>query len=120
MNNYKITSRLKKMSKTSEIFILFNTTLLNLYDLQFISSKTQIEKKEIDRRLREIAEESSKEKSYGYFSLFHSRALCLRTFCVTMAFTASAFVYYQVLVSILIQQLESASNSFKQTFLIKE
>ena len=115
MNNYKITSRLKKMSKTSEIFILFNTTLLNLYDLQFISSKTQIEKKEIDRRLREIAEESSKEKSYGYFSLFHSRALCLRTFCVTMAFTASAFVYYQVLVNILIQQLVSAS---KQTFLI--
>ena len=103
MNNYKITSRLKKMSKTSEIFILFNTTLLNLYDLQFISSKTQIEKKEIDRRLREIAEESSKEKSYGYFSLFHSRALCLRTFCVTMAFTASAFVYYQVLVNILIK-----------------
>jgi hypothetical protein len=57
----------------------------------------QVEKEEVDRRLKEIIEESSKEKSYGYFSLFHSKALTLRTFCVTMAFTASAFIYYQVL-----------------------
>ena len=40
--------------------------------------------------------ESTKEQSMGYLSLFGSPVLALRTFLMTIGFTASAFVYYQV------------------------
>ena len=39
---------------------------------------------------------SNKEESLGYLSLFGSCILCLRTILMTIGFTASAFVYYQV------------------------
>jgi len=64
--------------------------------------------------LREIAEESSKEKSYGYLSLFKSKALAIRTFNVTMAFTAAAFVYYQLMINI----GNMAGNTFLNMFLL--
>ena len=66
-----------------------------------------------EEKLRELGEDTS-EKSYGYLSLFSSKNLAWRTVCVTIAFTSSAFVYYQLVINI----GNMAGNIFLNLFLL--
>jgi len=54
---------------------------------------------DIEEKLNSVIEENN-EKAYGYVSLFKNWQLTKRTICVTIAFTASAFVYYQLTLNI--------------------
>ena len=53
----------------------------------------------LKEKLNSVIEENN-EKAYGYVSLFKNWKLTIRTVCVTIAFTASAFVYYQLTLNI--------------------
>ena len=53
----------------------------------------------LQEKLKSVIEENN-EKAYGYVSLFKNWKLTIRTVCVTIAFTASAFVYYQLTLNI--------------------
>ena len=53
----------------------------------------------LKEKLNSVIEENN-EKAYGYVSLFKNWKLTIRTICVTIAFTASAFVYYQLTLNI--------------------
>ena len=53
----------------------------------------------LQEKLNSVIEENN-EKAYGYVSLFKNWQLTIRTICVTIAFTASAFVYYQLTLNI--------------------
>jgi len=57
---------------------------------------------------------SNKEESLGYLSLFGSCILCLRTILMTIGFTASAFVYYQMVINV----SNMAGNTFLNLFLL--
>lgn len=76
------------------------------------TNKTEMPK-DIDERLKELADES-KEQTYGYLSLFSSWTLAMRTIFVTIGFTASAFVYYQLVINI----GNMAGNIFLNMFLL--
>ena len=69
--------------------------------------------KDIDQKLEDMANET-KEVSYGYISLFSSWTMATRTILVTIAFTASAFVYYQLVINI----GNMAGNLFLNLFLL--
>jgi len=58
--------------------------------------------------------ESTKEQSMGYLSLFGSPVLALRTVLMTIGFTASAFVYYQMVINV----SNMAGNTFLNLFLL--
>jgi len=58
--------------------------------------------------------ENTKEQSMGYFSLFGSSVLALRTILMTIGFTASAFVYYQMVINV----SNMAGNTFLNLFLL--
>ena len=64
--------------------------------------------------MKKVVEENSKEKSYGYLSLFKNWQMAKRTICVTLAFTASAFVYYQLVINI----GNMAGNTYLNMFLL--
>ncbi len=68
---------------------------------------------DLDSKLNSIIDENN-EKAYGYMSLFKTWRLALRTICVTVAFTASAFVYYQLVINI----GNMAGNTFLNMFLL--
>ena len=68
---------------------------------------------DIDAKLESVIEQSN-EVAYGYFSLFKNWRLAMRTICVTVAFTASAFVYYQLVINI----GNMAGNTFLNMFLL--
>ncbi len=65
------------------------------------------------KRLSELSEEHT-ESSYGFVSLFSSWTLAKRTVFVTIGFTASAFVYYQLMINI----GNLAGNIFLNLFLL--
>jgi OCT family organic cation transporter-like MFS transporter 4/5 len=69
--------------------------------------------KDLEQRLHVIANESS-EVSYGILSLFVSWRLAMRTLYVTISFTASSFVYYQLFINI----GNMAGNMFLNMFLL--
>lgn len=58
--------------------------------------------------------ESQKEQSMGYLSLFGSSVLAVRTILMTIGFTASAFVYYQMVINV----SNMAGNTFLNLFLL--
>lgn len=58
--------------------------------------------------------ESTKEQSMGYLSLFGSSVLAIRTILMTIGFTASAFVYYQMVINV----SNMAGNTFLNLFLL--
>jgi len=64
-------------------------------------------------RVEKLAE-SQKEHSMGYLSLFGSSVLALRTILMTLGFTASAFVYYQMVINV----SNMAGNTFLNLFLL--
>jgi len=64
--------------------------------------------KDLEMRLEKIAA-ANKETSLGYLSLFTNRILCVRTIIMTIGFTASSFVYYQMVINV--------SNMMGNTFL---
>eukprot|EP00092_Neocalanus_flemingeri_P014336 GFUD01015463.1.p1 GENE.GFUD01015463.1~~GFUD01015463.1.p1 ORF type:complete len:584 (+),score=109.85 GFUD01015463.1:144-1895(+) len=64
-------------------------------------------------RVEKLAE-STKEQSMGYLSLFGSSVLALRTILMTIGFTASAFVYYQMVINV----SNMAGNTFLNLFLL--
>jgi len=68
---------------------------------------------DLDEKLDTMALDTE-EKSYGFASLFGSWTLALRTVIVTIAFTASAFVYYQLVINI----GNMAGNIFLNMFLM--
>ena len=70
--------------------------------------------KDMEDKLKSIIKENSSEKVYGYFSLFKSYRMAMRTICVTIAFTASAFVYYQLVINI----GNLAGNTYLNMFLM--
>lgn len=55
--------------------------------------------KDLTERLQAMANKTS-EKSYGYLSLFQSCTMATRTIVVCITQTASAFVYYQLVINI--------------------
>ena len=67
----------------------------------------------MDEKLKSVIEENS-EQAYGYISLFRDWQMAKRTICVTLAFTASAFVYYQLVINI----GNMAGNTFLNMFLL--
>lgn len=69
--------------------------------------------KDIDEKLLIVIEENS-EKAYGYISLFKNWPMIKRTVCVSIAFTASAFVYYQLVINI----GNMSGNTFLNMFLL--
>ena len=69
--------------------------------------------KDFDEQVEAIANESG-GPTYGYLSLFSCWTLAWRTICVTIAFTASAFVYYQLVINI----GNMAGNIFLNMFLL--
>merc|ERR1719414_2385276 len=68
---------------------------------------------DMDEKLKSVIEEHS-ETAYGYVSLFKNWQMAKRTVCVTIAFTASAFVYYQLVINI----GNMAGNTFLNMFLL--
>merc|ERR1712001_291451 len=64
-------------------------------------------------RLQKIAE-ANKETSLGYLSLFGTPILCARTVLITIGFTASAFVYYQMVINV----SNMVGNTFLNLFLL--
>ena len=68
---------------------------------------------DIDAKLKSVSEETD-EKVYGYLSLFKNWQMAKRTICITIAFTASAFVYYQLVINI----GNMAGNTFLNMFLL--
>lgn len=68
---------------------------------------------DLDEKLQEVSEENT-ESAYGYLSLFSTKQLSLRTLAVTLAFTTSSFVYYQLVINI----GNMAGNTFLNMFLL--
>lgn len=68
---------------------------------------------DIDAKLQAVIDENN-ETAYGYFSLLRNWQLAKRTIFVTVAFTASAFVYYQLVINI----GNMAGNTFLNMFLL--
>merc|ERR1711994_813577 len=64
-------------------------------------------------RLQKMAE-ANKETSLGYLSLFGTPILCARTVLITIGFTASAFVYYQMVINV----SNMVGNTFLNLFLL--
>lgn len=62
----------------------------------------------LGERVNTVAD-NVKTKSLGYISLFSSPKLAMRTIIMTMAFTSSAFVYYQMVINV--------SNMWGNTFM---
>jgi len=56
----------------------------------------------------------TKEDSMGYLSLFSKPALATRTVICTIGFTASAFIYYQIVINV----SNMAGNTFLNMFLL--
>jgi len=54
---------------------------------------------DMDSRVQKMVE-ATQEKSLGYLSLFTTKQMALRTVCMTFGFTASAFVYYQMVINV--------------------
>jgi OCT family organic cation transporter-like MFS transporter 4/5 len=69
--------------------------------------------KDLEEKLHTLANAKS-EASFGYFSLFASANMAMRTVFVTIAFTSSAFVYYQIFLNI----GNMAGNMFLNLFLM--
>ena len=67
----------------------------------------------MEEKLKSVIEENS-EQTYGYVSLFKNWQMAIRTICVTIAFIASAFVYYQLVINI----GNMAGNTFLNMFLL--
>jgi len=63
---------------------------------------------DLEQRIQKMSE-NNKEKSLGYLGLFSRRILGFRTILMTIGFTASAFVYYQMVINV--------SNMMGNTFL---
>jgi len=63
---------------------------------------------DLESRVEKVAE-ANKETSLGYFSLFATPIMSARTVITTIGFTASAFVYYQMVINV--------SNMLGNTFL---
>ena len=57
---------------------------------------------------------ATQEKSLGYISLFSRPVLALRTVLCTIGFTASAFIYYQMMINV----QNMAGNTFLNLFLL--
>lgn len=68
---------------------------------------------DMNKKLQNVIDENN-ETAYGYLSLFKNWQLAKRTICVTVAFTASAFVYYQLVINI----GNMAGNTFLNMFLL--
>ena len=64
-------------------------------------------------RIEKLSTET-KEDSLGYLSLFSKPTLAIRTVICTIGFTASAFIYYQVVINL----SNMASNTFLNMFLL--
>lgn len=69
--------------------------------------------KDLEQRLK-VMISKSKEKSLGYLTLFKSPVISLRTVCICVAFTSSAFVYYQLMINI----GNMGGNTFMNLFLL--
>ena len=63
---------------------------------------------DLESRIEKVAE-ANKETSLGYLSLFATPIMSARTVITTIGFTASAFVYYQMVINV--------SNMLGNTFL---
>jgi len=63
---------------------------------------------DLDSRVEKLVS-ATKEKTFGYASLFSSRQLTIKTIVMTLGMTASAFVYYQMVINV--------SNMMGNTFL---
>jgi len=57
---------------------------------------------------------ATKEESLGYLSLFSSKVLAIRTILCTIGFTASAFIYYQIVLNV----SNMGGNTFINMFLL--
>lgn len=68
---------------------------------------------DLGARIEKLSE-STKEQSMGYLSLFGSSVLAIRTILMTIGFTASAFVYYQMVINV----SNMAGNTFLNLFLL--
>ena len=68
---------------------------------------------DLEARLKVMASKS-KEKSYGYISLFSSFTMGVRTIAICVVFTSSAFIYYQLMINI----GNMAGNTFLNMFLL--
>jgi len=75
-------------------------------------NKAQVPK-DLEQRLKAMVSKS-KEKSYGYLTLFSSVTMTLRTIWTCVAFTASAFIYYQLMINI----GNMGGNTFMNMFLL--
>jgi len=69
--------------------------------------------KDLELRLK-VMIGKSKEKSLGYLTLFRSPVIAFRTICICVAFTSSAFVYYQLMINI----GNMGGNTFMNLFLL--
>jgi len=122
--------RMLKIVSVAPLVLLFFTWSLLPESPRWLVSKGRT--KEATAILRKIAEtnsvvpppdlaarveklsESTKEQSMGYLSLFGSPILALRTVLMTIGFTASAFVYYQMVINV----SNMAGNTFLNLFLL--
>ena len=68
---------------------------------------------DLARRVEQLSLETQ-EQSLGYLSLFQGRVLATRTVLTTVGFTASAFVYYQMVINV----SNMAGNTFLNLFLL--
>ena len=111
------------------VFVFFTYKLLPESPRWLVTSGRQVEAEAVIRRIAEVNKaqvpedlekriksmiEKSEEKSYGYFTLFSSLTMSIRTICVCVVFTASAFVYYQLMINI----GNMAGNTFLNLFLL--
>jgi len=68
---------------------------------------------DLTARLKAMSNQT-KEKSYGYISLFSTCIMSVRTICICVVFTSSAFIYYQLMINI----GNMAGNTFLNLFLL--
>ena len=68
---------------------------------------------DLNSRLQKLSD-ATQEKSLGYLSLFARPTLAIRTVLCTIGFTASAFIYYQMVINV----QNMAGNTFLNLFLL--